>query len=67
MTVTRREVYEAGRADERSEIVAFLRALAGEGDPPVDDKRACALTEAAAAIADGKHAEAVVLGAEVPG
>lgn len=59
MAVGRREIYEAGRADERSEIVAFLRDHMGSPSmvigPLVD------------AIERGEHAEAVVLGAEVGG
>lgn len=61
---TRREIYEAGRADERSEIAAWLRTLAADGDPPADDERTCAFAEVADRIAAGEHAEAVVAGAE---
>jgi hypothetical protein len=60
MAGTRREVYEAGRADERSEVVAWLRDAAAVqvGAPSYAD----AFVHAAAAIERGEHAEV-----EVPG
>lgn len=55
----RREVYEAGRADERSEVVAWLRSSVVM---PNDHQLVLADR-----IERGEHAEAVVLGVEVPG
>lgn len=57
MAGTRRDVYEAGRADERAEIVAWLR-----GAGHVNARRSRAITLLAAAIERGEHAEV-----EVPG
>lgn len=59
--MTRRDIYEAGRADERSEIVAWLRDVACT--TPAKQT----VLGLAADLEFGRHAEAVVLGAEVPG
>jgi hypothetical protein len=59
--MARREIYEAGRADERSEVVAWLRDVACT--TPAKQT----VLGLAADIERGRHAEAVVLGAEVGG
>ena len=69
MSATRRDIYEAGRADERAEIVAWLEAISAgarpvpvvTGSPPSTAARlACGVL--AAQIGRGEHAVEEVLG-----